>query len=153
MGCKGLKMGGGGFGFGHICPSTFPLNVACLFWWHFIWCGNCPDTLQVCQKLFTLLSTCALAWFVLCQWPQETHDKSEFPTFPSQPRSDCIHPFYLFVFTSRMLQMILESWQKLQQRTGCRPLWDTLFPIYWVPWQFPVWPVDSVCVRPSAGPA
>lgn len=47
--------------------------------------------------------------------------------------------------------MFVESRQKLQQRTGCRPLWDTLFPIYWVPWQFSVWPVDLVCVRPSLG--
>lgn len=50
-----------------------------------------------------------------------------------------------------MLRMFVESRQKLQQRTGCRPLWDTLFPIYWVPWQFSVWPVCSICVRPSLG--
>lgn len=96
------------------------------------------------------LSPCGLGWFVLCQWPQNTREV-RFPPFFHQLRSHCIHPFNLFLLTSRMLRIIFESRQKLQQRTGCRPLWDTLFPIYWVPWQFSVWPVDSVCVRPSLG--
>lgn len=81
----------------------------------------------------------------------ENRIKSGFHPLSSQPRSDCIHPFYLFMATSRMLQMFAESRPKLQQRTGCRPLWGHLFPIYWVPWQFWVWPVDSGCVRPSLG--
>lgn len=83
--------------------------------------------------------------------PRTREDESDFNPLSSQPSSDCIHPFYLFVSTSRVLRIFVESRQKLQQRTGCRPLWDHLFPIYWVPWQISVRPVDSACVRPSLG--
>lgn len=98
---------------------------------------------------FSSLSRCGFSCFFLC--PRK-HKASHISTlFFSQPHSDCIHSFYLFVSTSRIPGMSVESRQKLQQRTGCRPLWDVLFPIYWVPWQFSVWPVDAVCVRPNLG--
>lgn len=136
--------------FSHICPTTFPQNVAFLLWQHFIWCGNCPDILQVCQNLFFLS---AYMWFGLIWLVSAAVDNASqiSSLFSSQPRPDCIHPFYLFVSTSRMRRVFVESRQKPQQRTGCRPLLDILFPIYWVPWQFSLCPVDSVCVRPSLG--
>ena len=104
MGYKGQKFGRKKAPFGHICPSTFPQGVACLLRRHFIRCGNCPDTLQVCQ--FPLS--------VLCQYPtKHTHTHahihtSEFhPLFSSQPHSDCIHPFLFIRVHLQMLRMFV----------------------------------------------
>lgn len=133
---------------GHISLSTFPQNVACLLWQHFIRCGNCPDTLQDCQIFWSSLFRCGSGLYVLCQWPFRKR-RTGPPFSPVTLALTVSIHFYLFV--SRKLWMFVESRQKLQQKTGCRPLWDTLFPIYWVPWQFSVRALDSVLIWPSLG--
>lgn len=87
---KGRVIGEGGAP--SICLCTFPQSVACLLWQRFIRCGNCPDTLQVCQDLFSPCA-CGLGGFVL----------------ETQGKRNCIHPFYLFVSTWATLQMLVES--------------------------------------------
>lgn len=57
--------------FSHICPPTFPQNVAWLWRQHFIRCGNCPSTLQ---DLFFSVKKCF--FFLVSVAPQKTQDKS-----------------------------------------------------------------------------
>lgn len=83
--------------------------------------------------------------------PTHTQTQDTFYPFSGPRCSVCVHPLYLYVSTSRMPGGVVESRQKLQQRTKGRPMRDDLFSIYLAPWQFPVWPVDSSCVRPCLG--
>lgn len=123
---KGRVIGEGGAP--SICLCTFPQSVACLLWQRFIRCGNCPDTLQVCQNLF---SPCGVVWADLSWKLKASATASIHFIYSCRPgeRSRCL----------------------LNQRTGRRPLRSALFPIYWVPRQVSVWPVGAVCVRPSSG--
>lgn len=87
---------------GHVCPSTFPQNDVCLLWLHFRRCGNGPSTLHRGENLYLWSGLICLVLVA----PPRKHKMSQVSTVSlSQPHTDRIHPFYLFVATSRVLWM------------------------------------------------
>ncbi|KAM7396165.1 hypothetical protein PAMP_019227 [Pampus punctatissimus] len=84
-----------------------------------VYCGN------ISYDVVTALTHCKSVSFPLClvlSTHTHTHTSQISTLFPVILAMTASIHFYLYVSTSRMLRM-----------TGCRPLPDALFPIYWVP--------------------